>query len=97
MQGFREHRQSFNAIGLAKVRALGQLLAEGADVLLSDVDVVWMASPVPYLRSGHLAAGPGAASTPPPERFLLILCPCPYTLAASSSPASHSSPLSAGA
>jgi len=34
---------NFSLRRYTKVRALGQLLARGADVLMSDVDVVWMA------------------------------------------------------
>lgn len=55
VKGFREHKQSFNAIGEAKVSALRSLLDAGLDVLLSDVDVVWMGNPMEYLDSGHVA------------------------------------------
>jgi hypothetical protein len=55
VKGFREHKQSFNAIGEAKVSALLGLVDAGLDVLLSDVDVVWTGNPVEYLASGHLA------------------------------------------
>ena len=55
VMGFREHKQSFNAIGEAKVLALRGLLDAGVHVLLSDVDVVWTGNPVAYLGSGHLA------------------------------------------
>jgi len=55
VKGFREHKRSFNAIGIAKVLALQGLLAAGLDVLLSDADVVWVGNPLAYLGSGHLA------------------------------------------
>ena len=55
VKGFREHKQSFNAIGEAKILALRGLMDAGLDVLLSDVDVVWQGNPLQYLSSGQLA------------------------------------------
>ena len=52
--GHRERKHVFNKIGIVKTTALLALLNAGLDVLISDVDVVWLNSPAKYFKSGQV-------------------------------------------
>ena len=51
--GHREHKDVFNKIGMVKTKTLLELLTVGLNVLISDVDVVWLNSPARYFQSGQ--------------------------------------------
>jgi hypothetical protein len=56
---YRHHKSSFLEIGLVKVAFLWELLLLGYDVLISDLDIVWL-SPrwEPWMTYRHMASHP---------------------------------------
>ncbi|KAL1523586.1 hypothetical protein AB1Y20_018522 [Prymnesium parvum] len=63
---------TFLRMGLVKQVFIVQMLAAGLDAMVSDVDVVWLASPWPLVRYGDAAEAARDGAVPPHARLLAL-------------------------
>eukprot|EP00966_Prymnesium_polylepis_P240699 5566528-Prymnesium_polylepis.1 len=63
---------TFLRMGLVKQVFIVQMLKAGLDAMVSDVDVVWLASPWPLVRYGDTAEVARAGEVPPSAKLLAL-------------------------